>query len=133
MRLDQHPDYDATVDAMLKAGDFLHDPREPWGDTTSETWRLLQESAEEKTREDLERWFCRERSLRANLEKKMLVAERLIAGERRKGQQDATEPVRGNLAAYARLHGLIADARRSGRKTLRVETLIDAIREGETE
>ncbi|QDH93762.1 hypothetical protein HWC36_gp51 [Corynebacterium phage StAB] len=45
----------------------------------------------------------------------------------------APEPVRSNLAAYARLHGLIADARRSGRKTLRVEALLDAIHEGETE
>ena len=131
MRIDQHPDYDSTVDAMLADGDLLHDPREPWGDTTSKAWRLEEEHAETKTREELIRWFCVERSLRANVEKKIRVAERLIAGERRKGRQDATEHVRGNLAAYARLHGLIADAHRSGRKTLRVETLIDAIHEGD--
>ena len=131
MRLDQHPDYDATVDDMLASGGLLIDPREPWGDTTSEAWRLLQESAEEKTREELERWFCVERSLRAHLEREMKVAMRLIAAERERGRMDATEPVRGNLAAYARLHGLIADARRSGRKTLRVEALLDAIHEGD--
>ena len=131
MRIDQHPDYDATIDAMLTDGDLLKDPREPWGDTTSEAWRIEQERAEEMTREELIRWFCAERSLRANVEKKIRVAERLIAGERRKGKQDATKHVRGNLAAYARLHRLIAEARRSGRKTLRVETLIDAIREGD--
>ena len=130
MRIDQHPDYDATVEAMLASGDFLHDPREPWGDTTSEAWRIEQERAEEMSRDELIRWFCAERSLRANLEKQMRVAERLIAGERRKGKQDATEHVRDNLAAYARLYRLITDARRSGRKTLRVEALIDAIREG---
>ena len=133
MRLDQHPDYDATVDAMLAAGDLLVDPREPWGDTTSQAWQLLHESAEEKTREDLERWFCVERSLRAHLEREMKVAMRIIAAERERGRMDATEPVRGNLAAYARLYGLIADARRSGRKTLRVEALLDAIHEGDTE
>ena len=133
MRLDQHPDYAATVDAMLEAGDLLHDPRESWGDTTSDTWRLLQEIAKEKTRDDLERWFCRERSLRFHLEREMKVAMRLMDAERKRGQQDATEPVRDNLAAYARLYHLIEDARRSGRKTLRVETLIDAIHEGETE
>lgn len=133
MRLDQHPDYDATVDAMLESGDLLHDPRESWGDTTSDTWRLLQEIAEEKTREDLELWFCRERSLRFHLEREMKVAMRLMTVERGRGRRDATEPVRGNLAAYARLYRLIEDARRSGRKTLRVETLIDAIREGTTE
>ena len=133
MRIDQHPDYDGTVDAMLAAGDLLHDPREPWGDTTSDTWRLLQESAEEKTREDLELWFCRERSLRAHLEREMKVAMRLMAVERGRGCMDAIEPVQRNLAAYARLYHLIEDARRSGRKTLRVETLIDAIHAGDTE
>ena len=131
MRLDQHPDYDATVDAMLAAGDFLHDPREPWGDTTSNAWRLEEEHAETKTREELIRWFCVERSYRANLEKQLRVAMRIIAAERERGRLDATEPVRGNLAAYARLHGLIADARRAGRKTLRVEALLDAIHEGD--
>ena len=131
MRLDQHPDYDATVDAMLEAGDLLHDPREPWGDTTSKAWRIEQERAEEMSRDQLIRWFCVERGLRANVEKKIRVAERLIAGERRKGKQDATGPVRDNLAAYARIYHLIADARRSGRKTLRVETLIDAIHAGD--
>ena len=133
MRLDEHPDYDATVNDMLAAGDLLVDPREPWGDTTSQAWQLLQESADEKTREDLERWFCVERSLRAHLERGMKVAMRIIAAERERGRRDATEPVRGNLAAYARLYGLIADARRSGRKTLRVEALLNAIHEGETE
>lgn len=133
MRLDQHPDYDATVDAMLASGDLLRDPRESWGDTTSETWRLEQEDAEAMPRDTLIHKFCAERSHRANLEKQMRVAMRLITAERDKGRMDATEPVRSNLAAYARLHGLIADARRSGRKTLRVETLIDAIHEGETE
>lgn len=131
MRLDQHPDYDATVDAMLAAGDLLRDPRHPWGDTTTETWRLEEEHAETKTREELIRWFCVERSHRANLEKQLRVAMRIIAAERERGRLDATEPVRGNLAAYARLHGLIADARRSGRKTLRVEALLDAIHEGD--
>lgn len=131
MRIDQHPDYDATVDAMLADGDLLHDPREPWGDTTSEAWRLEQEHAETKTGEELVRWFCVERSLRSNLEMKMKVAERLMAAERERGRRDATEPVRGNLAAYARLYRLIEDARRSGRKTLRVEALIDAIHEKE--
>ena len=130
MRLDQHPDYDSTVDAMLAAGDLLRDPRESWGDTTTETWRLEQEDAEAMSRDTLVRKFCVERSHRANLEKQMRVAMRLIAAERERGRMDATEPVRGNLAAYARLHGLIADARRAGRKTLRVETLIDAIHEG---
>ena len=131
MRLDPHPDYNATVDAMLAAGDFLHDPREPWGDTTSKAWRLEEEHAETMTRDELIRWFCVERSYRANLEKQMRVAMRIIRMERDKGRRDATEPVRGNLAAYARLHGLIADARRSGRKTLRVETLLNAIHEGD--
>ena len=133
MRLDQHPDYDATVDAMLASGDLLVDPREPWGDTTTEAWRLEQEHAEEMSREDLERWFCVERNLRANLEKQLRVAMRIIAAERERGRMDATEPVRSNLAAYARLHGLIADARRAGRKTLRVEALLDAIHEGDPE
>lgn len=131
MRLDQHPDYDTTVDAMLASGDFLHDPREPWGDTTSKAWRLEEEHAETKTRDELIRWFCVERSYRANLEKQLRVAMRIIAAERERGRLDATEPVRGNLAAYARLYRLIEDARRSGRKTLRVETLIDAIHEGD--
>lgn len=130
MRLDQHPNYDATVDAMLATESLAHDPRESWGDTTTENWRINQASAEEMTRDELARWFCVERSYRVNLEMKMQVAERLIAAERERGRLDATEPVRGNLAAYARLHGLIADARRAGRKTLRVETLIDAIHEG---
>lgn len=131
MRLDQHPDYDATVDAMLADGDLLHDPREPWGDTTSEAWRLEEEHAETKTREELIRWFCVERLLRANLEMKLRVAMRIVDAERERGRMDATEHVRGNLAAYARLYHLIDDVRRSGRKTLRVESLIDAIREKE--
>ena len=131
MRLDQHPDYDATVDAMLEDGDLLHDPREPWGDTTSETWRIEQEHAEIKPRDELIRWFCVERSLRANLEMKLRVAMRIVDAERERGRLDATEPVRGNLAAYARLYHLITDAHRSGRKTLRVEALIDAIHEGD--
>ena len=130
MRIDQHPDYDSTVDAMLASGDFLHDPREPWGDTTSKAWRLEEEYAEEMSRDELIRWFCVERSYRANLEKQLRVAMRIIAAERERGRMDATGPVRGNLAAYARLYRLIEDARRSGRKTLRGEALIDAIHEG---
>ena len=93
MRLDQHPDYDATVDAMLAAGDLLKDPRESWGDTTSETWRLEQEDAEAMPRDTLINKFCTERSHRANLEKQMRVAMRIIAAERDKGRRDATEPV----------------------------------------
>ena len=131
MRLDQHPDYNATVDAMLASGDLLKDPRESWGDTTSETWRLEQEDAEAMSRDTLIHKFCTERSHRANLEKQLRVAMRIIAAERERGRLDATELVRGNLAAYARLWHIIADARRAGRKTLRVETLIDAIHEGD--
>lgn len=130
MRIEQHPSYDSTVDDLIAKGDLLHDPRNSWGDTTSELWRIEQEAAEGMTREELIRWFCVERSLRAHLERQMRVAMHIIDKERHRGHQDATLKVRGNLAAYARLYNLINDARRSGRKTLRIDDLVTAI-EGE--